>query len=119
MPNSNDFSHQDGVTLKEHFEALLHSLDLRAEQARQSMEKRLEGMNEFREAIKDQASKFPTRDEVCAIITPIERELKILNTFKDALEGKASQKDVTVAMVISGFGILLSVVSLVLRLIDK
>ena len=43
----------------------------KVEEAKVSMEKRLDGMNEFRDALKDQAGKFVTRAELLAMIIGI------------------------------------------------
>ena len=54
---------KEGVTLKEYFDAQIENVKQATELARESMEKRLDGMNEFRDTLKDQAGKFITRQE--------------------------------------------------------
>jgi hypothetical protein len=119
---SKTFSRQDGVTLKEHFYSLLQGLEKQIEQARLGMEKRLDGMNEFRDTLKDQASKFITRDAVASEIANLKddfasqianlaKDIRILNTFKDAMEGKASQRDVVVAQLMGLAGVILALVN--------
>jgi len=61
-------------TLAERVWALEKEVKLRAEQseqalnkATQAMEKRLDGMNEFRDTLKDQAGTFVTRAEMLAV----------------------------------------------------
>lgn len=58
------FTYEDGISLREYFEVLIGNIKEATEQARVGMEKRLDGMNEFRDTLRDQASKFITRDEV-------------------------------------------------------
>jgi hypothetical protein len=69
----------DELTLKEYFEsrykaledlicARLQAQDKAVELAKNSMEKRLDSMNEFRDTLKDQASRFVTRSELLAAV---------------------------------------------------
>lgn len=46
-------------------EERLRATEKAVELARVGIEKRLEGMNEFRETLKDQASRFVTRSDLC------------------------------------------------------
>lgn len=69
----------NSITIKEYVDALLterasHYADLR-EQDRDSLhaalasnEKRLDGMNEFRQQLKDQQSSYVTRSEIYALV---------------------------------------------------
>lgn len=66
--------------------------------AKEQMEKRLEGMNEFRDTLKDQAAKFITREELKAELSAIEK----------------GRKDNT-AFVISCIGIFIAIVSLLIK----
>ena len=81
--------------------------------ALKAMEARLAGMNEFREALRDNQVKFFTKAEHEAYVKATEVELRSLQDFKLSLETKASQGSVNIALVIAGIGILLSVISLV------
>ena len=42
------------------------------------MERRLEGMNEFRDALKDQSAKFITREEMGLIVDPVRSDIAAL-----------------------------------------
>lgn len=77
-PNSN-FTQEQGVSLKEHIETILkgcqksceskfESRDKEVSNAYHSMERRLDSMNEFRDTLKDQASRFVTRAELLAVV---------------------------------------------------
>jgi hypothetical protein len=55
------------VALKEYFEARLTAIAEATKVAQQSMDKRLDGMNEFRKALTDQAANMVTRTEVLAL----------------------------------------------------
>lgn len=98
---------------KKFFESKFEDLEKRTEQARVGMEKRLDSMNEFREALKDQSAKSPTRIEIDTKIDALEKDIRLLNSFKDALEGKASQSDVNNARLIGYIGIAIGVIGLV------
>lgn len=78
-----------------------------------TMEDRLARMNEFREALRDGQARFFTKDAHEAYMKATELELRALQDFKLSLETKASQGSVNIALVISGLGILLSVIALV------
>ena len=78
-----------------------------------AVETRLAGMNEFREALRDNQVRFFTKAEHEAYTKATEIELRALQDFKLSLETKASQGSVNIALVIAGIGILLSVISLV------
>jgi hypothetical protein len=56
------------TTLKEHYDALLTERDLRYQQRFEAGEKRLDGMNEFRGALKDAQSTFVTWPMVVTLI---------------------------------------------------
>ena len=56
----------DPDRLKEHYDAVLKARDDETERTRQSMERRLEGMNEFRALITDLTGTFVTRRELRA-----------------------------------------------------
>lgn len=113
---ANGFTHEDGVSLKEYFEetcrAKMDAHDKALTLARDSMEKRLEGMNEFREQLKDQASRFITRTEHDALISKYDMEIKALTKAKDLLEGKADQKSVFITQVIAIISLLMGLITI-------
>jgi len=109
------FNAQDGVTLREYFEARLSAVEQASNLAACALEKRLGSMNEFRDTLRDQASKFVTREEVTHQLRPILAELSELKTYRDRMEGKASQQSVMVSLVIAVIGVVTGVISLVLH----
>ena len=82
------------------------------------LERRLEGMNEFRDQLKDQASQFVTRDELGLQLKSINDNITELRTFKDRLEGKASQQSVNIAWGIAAVGIIISITATVISLVS-
>ena len=60
---NNEFNHRDGVTLRDYFDARLKDNEKALDIASKELQIRLEGMNEFRSSMKDQAAHFLTREE--------------------------------------------------------
>jgi hypothetical protein len=125
-PGTRGFTGQDGVELKEHIESRLRAIDefyamrvANMEQATRtalaSLDKRLEGMNEFREALKDATARLPTRNELDAKFERVSSELSELQKFKNTMEGKASQSSVNIFMLLSVLSVLMAAAGLLLR----
>lgn len=103
------------TALKELYDQILSLHQIAIKKAEDAINIRLEIMNEFRAAMKDQANLFITRKEM----ERIEDNIKTINKWKDAQEGKASQSSVFWAYAISGISLLFGIISLTLRLIGK
>ena len=56
------------ITLREFLEARLEHIEEKTRLATAALDKRLEGMNEFRDTLKDQASRFVTRTDLEVIL---------------------------------------------------
>lgn len=76
---------------------------------------RLEAMNEFRNALKDQAAQFVTRTEVDLHNQRFEDELRTLREFKAVLDAKASQRSLGISMLLSIVGLFFSLIALVFK----
>jgi hypothetical protein len=123
-------------TLRELFELRFNAMDRAVNVALDSMNKRLEGMNEFRQALRDAQSQSITRTECGIAKTKIEEDLdgvkqktdemlrrseyeiqhqrvvediKMLRESKALLEGKASQMSVNITIAIAVMGLLVSI----------
>ena len=74
MPKGNATSsnRQDIVTLREYVDKLFTLNQQAIDKAEHSMNNRLEGMNEFRDSLKDQAVKFISRDEINLMFKQLE-----------------------------------------------
>lgn len=90
------------------------------------MEKRLDGMNEFRDTIKDLKGEFPTRNEVHAITRSLEVDVRSLQKYQSEVEGsrqqiagKASNLQVTVAILLGAIGAITGIVSAALQMFGK
>jgi len=106
-PTNGDF-----VTLKEYIESRISAIEKAIQIANEGMQVRLAGMNEFRDTLKDQASRFITRDEVDIKLDVIKQQIRLLEISKATLEGKASQSEVNSLKLIAIIGIIISIISL-------
>ena len=95
------------------FESRIESLERATRTASDQMDKRLEGMNEFRETLREQAATFVTRTELEARKEMVDRELKALEKYKNQMEGKASQLQANISLAFSLVALVLAIVKLV------
>jgi len=105
------------VTLKEYFDTRILALDRATAQAASQMERRLEGMNEFRDTLKDQAARLITREEFTAVMGSMNKEIAGLREFRSALEAKASQASVMYVAVLSFLSLMVGVIGLLVKFI--
>ena len=89
------------VTLKEHIEIRLKALEDAGLKSERLLDVRLASMNEFREALKDQSTKFFTIASHEAYQKAVDADLRVLRESRALLEGKASQSTVNVALLLS------------------
>ena len=87
--------------------------------ASEVLERRLEMLNEFRTAMKDQAAGFFTRAEHSLYMESVASDLRSLREWRSELNGMASQHSVNVALLISLLSLLIGSVSILLRLGGK
>jgi len=85
------------------------------ESSRVSMEKRLEGMNEFRDTLRDQASQFVTRNTLDAQLTNISKDLQLLKENKANIEGKASMTSFYISIGIAVLSFILAGIKLFIK----
>ena len=112
-------SDEDVKTLikeNETFKVKLDSLDKFINNNNSQLDRRLDSMNEFRLAMKDQQATYITRSEHEALMQKYDSEIKILNTAKDVSEGKASASSVIFAYILAGVGIILSSIGLFIKI---
>ena len=105
----------DDISLKDFILEKFKALEKSTESARSAMEKRLDGMNEFRETLKDQAAKFVTRSELEILLERINEDVRILRESKAMIEGKASQFSLNVTMSIALCSLIISIVGMFIR----
>jgi len=81
--------------LDRHFDGQIKAIDVSTVKALAQLDKRLEGMNEFRDSLKDQSARFVTRSESEAMHVGIEARMKSMEISRASGEGKM--------LMISGF----------------
>jgi hypothetical protein len=107
------------VSIKDYIDARLAAISTAVDKAEATLAVRLAGMNEFREQLKDQASRFITRDEACAIFKPALEDIRELRDFVATHRGKASQSSVLFLGALSISGFLLALLGIYLRISGK
>ena len=113
MPTTQPPHSRDYISLREYIDTLLEARDKETDRAYQSMEKRLEGMNEFRDALKDQSSTYLTKSEYKLAHDRILDDIRGLRESRAELHGKASQKSVDIAMILGVISLLVGLIGLV------
>lgn len=103
------------VSLREYMESRIGAVEKSIEIANVTMQERLAGMNEFRDTLKDQAGRFVMRDELEVKLDTIHQQLKDLQLHRATMDGKASQTQATIILVIALVGLVLSTANLFLK----
>lgn len=80
----------DQIPLKDYMDMRFQESDKRLHDAHASMEKRLDGMNEFRETLKDSQSTFITKDEALSMHENSSKRLMELSRRMELLEALVS-----------------------------
>jgi len=106
-------SDTEHISLREFIERIIDERDKQYSAAQKDLERRLEGMNMFRDQLKEQAVNFVTRPEH----EIFRREIDSLKISRATLEGKASQFSVNVATCIGVVGIVISLVVALLKFV--
>lgn len=107
--------------VKEYFESRLHAIedeiDLKVNALKEattidrlSMDNRLVGMNEFRNALADQSRMQFTRVEFEQYAKKVDEDIRSLRESRSELTGKASQQSVIIAYVLTIIGFAMSVI---------
>lgn len=91
-------------------EIKIESSDKSLNLAREAINTRLEGMNEFRAAIKDYQATTVTRNELDILLKSINSDLREVRDFKLTLEGKASKTSVNIAIILAIISFFTSVI---------
>jgi hypothetical protein len=110
--------HRDEMTknLREFLEQQLEAIDRNTRDKAAVMDKRLEGMNELRGAMKDQALLYAEKKDLYAVKESLEKDVRMLRESKAELHGKSSQTAIIVAVIFSILSIILSAVGVFIKL---
>jgi hypothetical protein len=111
----NRFSYKDGITLREYIDTRLEAIEKASELAAKLLDVRLESMNEFRNALKDQSGQFVMRSECGIRKQSVDGDIRILREYKAALEGKASHLYVSITLIIALLSLFVGVVGLLIK----
>lgn len=114
---------ENDISIKEYLDRRLEDLEKRLcdrfemqntalDKAEQRMNERLEGMNEFRDAMKDQASTYVTEDIYSARHEALRESINDLKLSRAELKGKANQNAVVIAYIITAISIILSLINM-------
>jgi hypothetical protein len=103
--------------VEELFKTRIDSMEEARRLALAAMDKRLDGMNELREALRDQRATYFTKESHELYQKQIELEIRSLQDFKLTLDTKASTKSVNLATGLAVGGFVISSISFVLLVI--
>lgn len=103
------------VSLRDYIDTRLRAIEQASGLSQNALERRLEAMNEIRDALKDQNATFITRLEYKAAHDRLVSDIQMLRESKAMLEGKASQSGLNMALTIAVIGLVLSFIGIVMR----
>jgi hypothetical protein len=91
VTNNPTLHRTDGVALKDYVDTRFEAVCKDIEKSETALNKRLEGMNEFRDTLKDQAGQFLTRAEFDIAHKVLIDDMRECRDFMAKHQGKASQ----------------------------
>ena len=77
--------------------------------AQEALDARLEGMNSFRDALRDLSNGMASKAQVDLITMRMQADIDELKEFRWTLQGAASQKSVNIAMILAIVGLAISI----------
>jgi hypothetical protein len=107
----------NAVPLKEHIEVRIDALEKATEVAAKEMNRRLEGMNEFRAQLDKQTRTFIDKDHFESRWDSLCNRVVSLENFKERQVGKANQKDVTITLIVALSSLALGIGSIIVVLL--
>ena len=103
------------MALEKLCETQFKNADQAIDLASRMMEKRLDGMNEFREALREQSTKMLTRSEYEIGHDRVVYDIKILMKSRAEMEGKASQQALLLVLAVALSGMVFGIIGLTMR----
>ncbi len=103
--------------LRDHIDTRLEEIEKATEIARSSMEHRLNEMNEIRGSLRDTVANQVNRDRCDTRMNVVDAELEELKKYRNTMEGKASQSSLNTVILMTVISLLMSAVSIALKLI--
>ena len=107
----------ESISIKEYVDVRLKAISESTDLAAGLLNHRLESMNEFRAAMKDQSSLLLTKSEYQVRHDRVLAEISDLKESRAILQGKASQHSVNYAIAFAVLSLLVSIVLSLLRII--
>lgn len=104
-----ELTEEQAVALKEYMDRRFEDIQRAVDKAEASMNERLVGMNEFRNTLKDQSSKFIPREEFASTVNSLSQKIDGLESIRDISSGKASQTSMLFALAFSFASLLFGV----------
>ena len=105
------------VSLREHLESRIQALEKATEVAARGMERRLEGMNEFRSQLEKQTRTFVDKEAYQHRHDMVCDRIKELESFKDKLDGKASASALQLTTILAVAALVIAVFGLLIELL--
>ncbi len=117
MPAPTEQHSGEYISLKEYIDTCLEARDKATEVAYENMQHRLDGMNEFRQSLRDQNQTFLAKTEYCVWKETVDADIRTLRESRAELAGKADQKRVNTYMIITIISLLLGIASFIKGLV--
>ena len=111
-------NHKDIVTLRDYMEARLDAVIATAKAAEETLNIRLESMNEFRDQISKERMEYLPRKEHEQIHAIMSEDIRMLREAKAVADGKASMGSVYISYLVAFIGIIFGIVNLVITVIQ-
>jgi len=105
------------LSLKEYFERRLTDMEKAVTKAEAAHERRLEGMNEFRNQLKDQQQTFVDKSYYNSQHAILEEKIRDVKLYIDKLDARKEGGNIVWAYVVSGISLFLALLSFALTLI--
>jgi hypothetical protein len=98
------------TSLRDFLEIKLNAIDTATRLASDAINVRLEGMNEFRNSLKDQNATMVSRVEFISVRSVFDADIRMLRESKAALDGKASMASVLGSYAVAFVSLIVTVV---------
>ena len=100
--------------LKEYFNSKFEHVEQATKLASDNLNVRLEGMNEFRESMRDMTNQYILRAEYNISKEKTDSDIRMLRETYAEAKGKASQQSVTIAYIIAASGLVIALIGVFL-----
>jgi hypothetical protein len=114
-----NFTAADGVTLRDYIEVQFAAMEKANDLAREVNTAQHESLNNFRQAMLDQAKNLLPRSEYEIYHHKVEEDIKALQKYQSTMEGKASQSSVNITLLISIVSLILAFVGIIEKIMVK